>query len=79
MCIQHLPSEFTRRCVASLEGIGDEASNIKAYDQALAAYSTALSLGPSNPNPVLVKWASAMLTRGSVDEALGAAEKVCFT
>ena len=78
-CIQSLSSDFTHRCVTSLESIGDEASSIKEYDQALAAYSIALSLGPSNPNTVLVKWVSAMLTRGSVNETLGAVEKVWFT
>lgn len=68
--------EFAHRCITSLEGTGDEASNLGQRDQALAAYSIALSLRPSNPDPLLVKWASIMLTCGSVNEALGAAAEV---
>ena len=75
--IQSLPSEFTHRCVTTLERIGDEASNIKNHDEAVAAYSTALLLSPSSPNNVLIKWASRMLVRGSAHEALSAAAKVC--
>ena len=50
---------------------------MKKPDEAVAAYSTALSLGPSAPNAVLVKWASKVLIRGSAHEALGAVAKVC--
>ena len=70
-------SEFTHRCVTTLEWVGDEASNIKKDDKAVAAYSTALLLGPSSPDTVLTKWASRMLTRGSAHEALCSATKVC--
>ena len=62
----------------TLEGIGDEASDTKEDDEAVAAYSTALLLGPSDPNAVLSKWASRMLIRGSALEALSDAAKVCF-
>ena len=72
-----MPSEFTRRCATTLERIGDEASNITKHDEAVAAYSTALLLGPSAPNTILMKWASRMLVRGSAHEALSAAAKVC--
>ncbi|KAF8555339.1 WD40 repeat-like protein [Imleria badia] len=68
-------SDFAHRCKASLERIGDEASSVEKYDQALEAYSLALSLGPSSPNTVLIKWVNAMLTRGSANEALAAAAK----
>ena len=61
----------------TLERIGDKASNIKKDDEAVAAYSTALSLGPSSPNTLLIKWANRMLIRGSAHEALSAASKVC--
>ena len=61
----------------TLERIGDEASNIKKHEEAVAAYSTALLLGPSALNNVLIKWASRMLVRGSAHEALSAAVKVC--
>ena len=61
----------------TLERIGDEASNIMNHDEAVAAYSTALLLSSSDPNNVLIKWASRMLVRGSAHEALSAAVKVC--
>ena len=69
-------SEFTHRCVTTLERIGDEASNINKHDEAVAAYSTALLLIPPAPNTVLIKWASRMLVRGSAHEVLNAAAKV---
>ena len=72
-----MPSEFTHRCVTALEGIGDEASNINAHDEAVATYSTALLLGPSSPNTVLIKWARRMLIRGSAHEVLSTAAKAC--
>lgn len=61
-----------------LEIIGDEASNVKRHDEAITAYSAALSLSPLTPNAVLTKWASTILIHGSAEEALGAAAKVCF-
>ena len=69
-------SEFTKRCVAELESIGDAASEAKKYDEAIATYSTALSL-PS-PKSVLEKWANVMLVHGSVNDAMNAAAKALF-
>lgn len=63
----------------SLENIGDDELSVKKYDQALATYSLTLSLGAPNQNGVLLKWVSAMLTRGSANEALAAATKVCLS
>ena len=63
--------------MTTLERIGDEASHIKKHDEAVTAYSTALLLGPSASNTVLMKWASRMLIRGSAHEAVSAAAKVC--
>jgi len=57
--------------------MGDEASNAGKPDEAVVAYSVALSLGLTTPNAVLMKWASIMLIRGPADEALSAATKVC--
>lgn len=76
LCIELLLSEFTKRCVAKLQRIGDAASNAKKDDEAIAAYSTALSL--SSPKSVLVKWVNMLLMHGSVNEALNAATKVPF-
>ena len=61
-----------------LERAGDEASNAGKQDEAVAAYSTALSLSPLTPNTLLMKWASVMLIRDSADEALRDAVKVYF-
>ncbi|KAI9571086.1 WD40-repeat-containing domain protein [Boletus coccyginus] len=68
-------AEFTQRCIAALESVGDEALNADKRDEAIAAYSTALSLGPTVPNAVTCKWANMILKRGSALEALSAANK----
>ncbi|KAF8550639.1 hypothetical protein OG21DRAFT_1487620 [Imleria badia] len=68
-------AEFTHKCVATLERVGNEVSNTKKRDEAVATYSTALLLGPSNPKPVLMKWARMMMLGGSAHEALSAAAK----
>ena len=69
-------SDFTNRCTSTLEANGDEASKVEKYDEAFAAYSTAVSLSPSTPRTLLSKWARLILVRGSVNEALDAATKV---
>ena len=74
--IQSQSLEFTHRCATKLERVGDEASNAKKQDDAVSAYSTALSISSSTPDTVLVKWANVMLKRGSTHEALSAAAKV---
>jgi hypothetical protein len=76
--IQFQLSEFTHRCATKLERVGDEASNAKKQDEAVSAYSTALSLSSSTPDTVLVKWTRVMLKGGSAHEALSAAAKVYF-
>ena len=69
-------SDFTNRCASTLEVNGDEASKVEKYDEALAAYSTALSLCPSMSRTLLIKWARLILVCGSVNEALDSATKV---
>ncbi|KAH0826749.1 hypothetical protein J3R83DRAFT_5159 [Lanmaoa asiatica] len=71
-------AKFTHQCVTTLEQVGDEASNAKKQDEALAAYSTALLLSPSTQNTVLTKWANIMLIHDTTNTALSAATKVCF-
>ncbi|KAI9459628.1 hypothetical protein HD554DRAFT_2295666 [Boletus coccyginus] len=68
-------TEFMPQCITALERVGNEASNAGNQDEAVAAYSTVLSLGPAIPNAVLTKWATIMLSHGSADEALSAATK----
>jgi hypothetical protein len=76
--IQRQLSEFMHRCATKLERVGDKALNAKKQDEAVSAYSTALSLSSSIPDTVLVKWATMMLKGGSAHEALSAAAKVYF-
>ncbi|KAI9455062.1 hypothetical protein HD554DRAFT_298615 [Boletus coccyginus] len=68
-------TELTPRCITALERVGDEASTAGKRDEAVAAYSTALSLGPSTPNTIMIKWVSMILKNGSAHEALSAATK----
>ena len=62
-----------------LERAGDEASIAEKRDEAVTAYSAALSLNPSKRNSVLVKWARMKLLDNSAHEALNAAAKVRFS
>ncbi|KAI9455060.1 hypothetical protein HD554DRAFT_2331645, partial [Boletus coccyginus] len=66
-------AELTPRCITALERAGDEASTAGKRDEAVAAYSTALSLGSSTPNAIMMKWVTMMLKNGSAHEALSAA------
>jgi hypothetical protein len=68
-------AERTHQCATKLERVGGEASNAEKHDEVVSTYSTALSLSPSTPHTVLVKWASVMLVCGSTNEALNAAAK----
>ena len=69
-------SDFTNRCASMLAANGDEASKVEKYDEALAAYSTALSLSPPMSCTLLIKWVRLILVHRSANEALDAAIKV---
>ena len=69
--------EFTIRCVAKLESMGDAASNAEKHDEAIVAYSTALSL--SSPKDVSMKWTKTVLVHSSINGALSTVIKVYFT
>ena len=69
-------SDLTNQCASMLEAKGDEVSKFEKYDEALAAYSTALSLRPSMSHTLLIKWGRLILVRGSANEAFDAASKV---
>ena len=56
--------------------MGDKASDAKNLDEAILAYSTALSVGHSSLLPVLNKWARIVVVRGSCSEAWDAAAEV---
>jgi len=49
--------------------------NAEKCDEAVASYSAALSLGPSTPNAITMKWVNTILKNGSAREALNAATK----
>ncbi|KAI9571077.1 WD40-repeat-containing domain protein [Boletus coccyginus] len=66
-------TEFPHRCITVLESVGDDASNADKRDEAIAAYSTALSLSPTVLNAIMFKWANIILKRGSALEATSAA------
>ncbi|KAI9459521.1 hypothetical protein HD554DRAFT_2330921 [Boletus coccyginus] len=68
-------TDFTHRCVTALERVGDEASNARKPDEAVGAYSTALSLDPTVPNAIMTKWANVILKRSSALEVLSATTK----
>ena len=72
----NLLSEFTHRCVSILEIIGDKASGAKNFDEAVSAYSTALSVDHPSLLTILNKWARIVLQRSSGSEAWGAAAEV---
>lgn len=76
---QMLLLEFRPRCATALEGIGDMALSDKKHDEAVASYSTALSLSLPTSSSILMKWTSTMLVVGSVNEIPGAASKVGFS
>ena len=59
-----------------LEANGGEASRVEKYDEALTAYSTALSLRPSMSRTLLIKWVRLTLVHGSANEALEVVAKV---
>ena len=57
--------------------MGDKASDANNFDEAVSAYSIALSVGHSSLLTVLNKWARIVLLRSSGIEAWGAAAEVC--
>ncbi|KAN0086241.1 hypothetical protein V8E55_007375 [Tylopilus felleus] len=68
-------TEITHKCVSKLEVHGDETSHAMKHDEAVAAYSAALSLTFQVSDTVLNEWARIILIRRSASEALGAAAK----
>lgn len=76
-------SEAHRSCsnhvtdfIATFENMGDVALNANGTDEAITAYSTALSLSPRTRSPLLIKWITAKLACGSWSGTLIAAAEV---
>ncbi|KAI6100118.1 hypothetical protein F5141DRAFT_1204922, partial [Pisolithus sp. B1] len=63
-------ADFTRKCAATFERIGDEASRSLKHDDAITQYSAALSLSPPNPASLLIKRSGARAAKGLWEDAL---------
>ena len=60
-----------------LEELADTALSSGEHDHAIARYTSALSLDPSNPTEILLKRSKARALKGSWQDALTDANKVC--
>lgn len=68
--------DFKRHYSGRLEDLGDTAMSAERHDDAIALYSTALSLNPSVPQRLFLKRSKAYVAMGSWLEALDDADKV---
>ncbi|KAI6041676.1 hypothetical protein EDC04DRAFT_3139608 [Pisolithus marmoratus] len=63
-------ADFTKRCAMTLERVGDEAFESLKHDDAIAQYSTALSLSPLGSAGLLIKRSRARAAKGLWEDAL---------
>ena len=68
--------DLKRKCIDKLEALGDAALNSGEHDNAIAYYTSALSLDFSNPEDILVKRSKAQASKGSWEDALMDANEV---
>ncbi|KAF8451904.1 hypothetical protein L210DRAFT_1060427 [Boletus edulis BED1] len=68
--------DFRERASENLERLGDKAVDAQRYDDAIARYSSALSLIPSPPQAILIKRSKVWLATGSWKQALEDANQV---
>ncbi|KAF8555588.1 TPR-like protein [Imleria badia] len=68
--------DLKRKCIDKLEMLGDTALNSGEHDNAITRYTSALSLGPSNPRDILVKRSKARASKGLWEDALKDANEV---
>ncbi|KAG9318946.1 hypothetical protein JVU11DRAFT_1061 [Chiua virens] len=68
-------AEFTRRCVAAFESMGDAATHSEAHDEAIEKYSVALSLNPLNAQGLYLKRSKARAIEGLWEDALSDANE----
>lgn len=64
------------RCTKKLEHFGDVAAQARRHDEAIAQYSTALSLNPVPPKDVFMKRCDAYMAKGFWLDAIHDAEQV---
>lgn len=72
----HFPLEFRKRSFNKLEHLGDTASDIRQYDEAISNYTSALALNFPSPQSILIKRSKAFIATGSWKEALDDANQV---
>ena len=68
--------EFRQRLFTKLEHLGDTAMNAQRLDEAISAYSSALSLEPAAPSGLLVKRSKAYVATSLWEKALNDANEV---
>jgi len=69
-------SDLKKKCVDALETLGDAALSSGEHGEAIARYSSALSLNPSSPIDLLVKRSEARASKRSWEDALADANEV---
>ena len=69
--------DLKRKCIDKLESLGNMALKSGDHDNAIARYTSALSLNPSNPIDILVKRSEARASKGLWVDALTDANRVC--
>lgn len=69
-------SEFTGRCVAAFESMGDAATHSHAHDEAIEQYSVALSLNPPAAQGLYLKRSKGRALKGIWDDAISDANEV---
>ncbi|KAF8550350.1 TPR-like protein [Imleria badia] len=62
--------DLKRKCIDTLELLGDTALESAEHDNAIAGYTSALSLDPSKPINILVKRSKARASKGLWEDAL---------
>ena len=72
-----MPVDLKRKCIDELEKLGDTAFSTKEYDNAIARYTSALSLNPSDPTNILVNRSKARASKELWKDALADANEVC--
>ena len=74
--VDNVFSDLKEKCVKMLEAHGDTAFSSGERDEAIARYTSALSLGPSNPIDILVKRSTTRASKGLWEDALTDANEV---
>ena len=73
------PSDFTQKCIVTLENNGDQAIAREKYQKATTYYTAALTLDPRKAEGLSFKWTEAKLQVDSWIEILRDADEVCIT